>query len=117
MKSLLYSWPSIFLVLVITFFLAKGASGVMVKERQSAGRVETLESEAAKLEGREAELKNSIERLSTDEGIMEEIRQKFSVTKEGEYVAIIVDERARATSTDELKTWYQKLWSAIIKNQ
>ena len=114
-KQLLYSWPALALMVVLAFFLIKGAAEVMLKERESAARVGNLENEAMELEAREAELLAGIARLQTEEGIVEEIREKFSVTREGERVAVIVDERARATSTSGSGgSWYKNFWDAIM---
>ena len=113
-KRLLYSYPSLILLLIICFFLVKGAFGIMRIERESARKVEVLESEATELALREGHVKGEIERLKTDEGVIEEIKEKFSVTQEGEHVAIIVDERARAsvagTSTAE---WLKSFWQGF----
>ena len=115
MKELLYSWPVLVLAAVLVFFLIRGATVVMVKERESASLVANLESETKKLEAREAELRDGIAKLTTQEGIMEAIREKFSVARTGEYLAIIVDERVKATSSpDEKKPWYRKILDAIM---
>lgn len=80
-------------------------------ERESAGRARDLENEAAVLAVREGELEKKIERLKTPEGVVEEIKDKFSAVREGEYVAIIVDERVEATSTEEESgEWLKDLW-------
>lgn len=114
----MYSWPSLVFVAIIAFFLIKGAGNLMIKERQSAERVEVLEAEKSAIEAREAELKGRISRLQTEEGVMEEIREKFSVAREGEYMAIIVDDTSGSTTSDKtagerLKGWWQgfvNLW-------
>lgn len=114
MKQILYSWVSLGLLVVATFFLVKGAFGIMTIERESAARVEELESQAAALALREGELELEIERLKTPEGVIEAIKDKFSVTREGEYVAIIVDERSRASSSEtEDERWFQGLWQGV----
>ena len=114
-RRLLYSIPSICLLALISFFLAKGAIGIFLKERESAMVLQELEAKAMAGEERQRELENSIERLKTEEGLVEEIKNKFSVTREGEHVAIIVDEKNRATSTDvSKKAWYKRFWTAII---
>ena len=115
-KRLLYSIPSLCLLTILTFLLAKGALGVLGKERDSADRINLLEAKAAVLTGRQTELEEGIEKLKTEEGITEEIKQKFSVERAGEHVAIIVDEREKASSTGVLeeKSWWGKvksLWS------
>lgn len=99
---------------LIAFFLIKGAFGVMVKERESARRVDDLEAKFGELNTRETELNEDISRLGTERGVEEEIRDKFSVTREGEFVAIIVDERRKATNTEmttgeRIKSWWQSL--------
>lgn len=115
LKRVLYSYPSLALLTVLTFFIVKGAFGIVMIERDSAGRVGELEEQSAALNLREDKLEEEIARLQSEEGIVEAIKDKFSVTREGEYVAIIVDERTKATTTDELsQIWYERLWNAII---
>ena len=114
-KQALYSWPALVVFLIITLLLAKGAFGIMRIERQSASRVSKLEAEAEALTLRKGELEREIERLGTEEGIMEEIRDKFSATRGGEHVAIIVDERRVASSSDSWASdWYSKIADVII---
>ena len=115
MKRLLYSWPSLVVLLLIAFFLARGAWGVMRKERKSAETLSSLEENAQVLEAREEELLRNIARLETREGVIEEIRKKFNAVREGESVAVIVDRRASATATaSSSKVWYRQIWDAII---
>jgi type II secretory pathway component PulJ len=114
-KRVLYSIPSLIILLVITFLLARGALRVMDKEWESRERLEALGERATSLAIREQELKDDIARLQTEEGIKDEIKDRFSVTQEGEYVAIIVDERGISGSIDSLALpWYKRFWSAII---
>lgn len=114
-RRLIYSLPSLVFLILITFVLVKGAFGVLGKGRESSEITRNLEEKAAALALREMELREDITWLETEKGIREEIRDKFSVTEEGEFVAVIVDER-RATSSDELGhlPWYKRFWLAII---
>jgi cell division protein FtsB len=92
--------------------------GVLEKERESAELARALEEKAVALALREAELNRNIARLETEEGIREEIKERYSVTEEGEYVAVIVDEKRQATSTVPARLpWYQRLWDVIMKNK
>jgi cell division protein FtsB len=114
-KRMLYSFPSLIVLSIITFFLVKGAWGVMEKERKSKEIVKDLKGEVATLIQRERELKDDISRLETNEGVKEEIKKRFNVAQEGEYVAVIVDNQKVSTSTDHsLWSWYKKLWVAIM---
>ncbi|OHB09623.1 MAG: hypothetical protein A3H60_00735 [Candidatus Zambryskibacteria bacterium RIFCSPLOWO2_02_FULL_44_12b] len=115
MRRIMYSIPLLVILLIFTFFLARGAVRVMVKERESSKRASVLKEKAATLVVREQELQGNIVRLQTEEGVKSEIREKFSATEEGEYVAIILDDRKVSTSTDpSLWPWYKKLWVAIM---
>ena len=114
-RRVMYSIPSLIILLIFAFFLARGAIRVMEKERESSERARALEEKTATLILREQELEGDITRLETKEGVRSEIREKFGATEEGEYVAIIVDDRTVSTSTDSsLWPWYKKLWVAIM---
>ncbi|PIQ66511.1 MAG: hypothetical protein COV96_01070 [Candidatus Zambryskibacteria bacterium CG11_big_fil_rev_8_21_14_0_20_42_18] len=115
MRQRLYSLPSLIGLFIIAVLLAKGAVGVINKERESVLRSRELEEKATTLVQREEELKEGIARLETEEGIQEEIKERFSVIQEGEFVAVIVDDRRVTSSEDDSgKAWYKKLWSAIM---
>ncbi|MDO8590340.1 MAG: hypothetical protein Q7R69_03700 [bacterium] len=116
-RRVIYSIPSLVILSVIAFFLAKGAVGVINKERVSAAYSKNLAARAEDLVLREQELKGDIARLETEEGIKDEIRERFSVTEEGEYVAIIVNERGVSSSTDKSALpWYKRFWLVIMGN-
>ncbi len=70
-----------------------------------------MEQEIKELKDRQTELKDSQERLKTQEGIEYEIRKKFSVAREGEHVAIIVDSQSTSTESVETNTSWQKIKS------
>ena len=114
-KKLIYSWPSLLLLVILSALLLKGAIGIFSKEHQTRVLVKDLESKAENLYNREEFLNLEIEKLRTQEGIIEEIKRKFSVTRRGEYVAIIVNEKSAlpATGTTTLE-WLKKLWQGII---
>ena len=117
-RRIIYSVPSIVLLSLVAFLLANGAVKIADKELESSARVRDLEVKAAALVLRGQELKEDIARLETEEGIKEEIKDKFNVTQEGEYIAVIVDERRSATSTDASELpWYKRLWIGIIGDQ
>ena len=114
-RRVIYSIPSLIVLSAVSFFLAKGALGVMKKEWASSERSRDLEEKVAALALRELELKEEVLRLQTEEGIKSEIKEKFSVIQAGEHVAVIVDDRGASSSTDSSTLpWYKKLWLAII---
>ena len=60
MRQRLYSLPSLIGLFIIAVLLAKGAVGVINKERESALRSRELEEKATTLVQREEELKEGI---------------------------------------------------------
>jgi len=117
-RRIIYSIPSLVVLLVITFFLVKGALKVMDKGWESSKRSRDLEERAAALVLREQQLNQGIARLQTEEGVKDEIKGKFSVTQEGEHVAVIVDDGEVSSSTAGSKlVWYKRLWIAIIRGK
>jgi cell division protein FtsB len=111
-RKILYSKGVIFAMLAITLFMLHATWNLFKKERESAANVVQANKELDKLESRQQVLDTEIKRLSTDEGVEEEIRSKFSVSKEGEHLLVIVD---NATSTEQTlvqpKSWWEKLKS------
>lgn len=114
-RRIIYSFPSLIILSIIAFFFAKGAVKIIDKEWESSKRVKDLEGKAATLILREQELREGISRLQTEEGIKDEIKERFSVTEEGEHVAVIVDMKEISSSTDRSTlSWYKRFWIAII---
>ena len=118
-KGFLYSLPSLVVLLLVTFLMAKGAVGIMSKKHETAQKLETLEEENALLRERQATLATGIAKLETEAGVIEEIRAKFNAARSGEHLAVIVEEKARATTTvpsvvERLKmgwSWVKSLWT------
>ena len=111
----IYSIPSLILLLIITLVLAKGAIGVWSKNGKSAALVKELEGESLDQAEREQQLKEDIDYLETEEGIENEIRERFSVSRDGEEVAIIIDRKDKENEESQPEIpWYQRLWHAII---
>lgn len=113
-RNIIYSLPALVVLVLLTFFLARGAFRVMEKEFESKARAKDLAEKAIMLSLREQELKENLARLKTEEGIKDEIKERFSVTQEGEYVAVIVNDPGTSTSTDDsTRPWYKRFWYAI----
>src|SRR3989344_2475138 len=114
-RRIVYSIPSLIILSIIALILTKGALGVMNKERTSSELSKDLEEKAAALVLREQELREGVRRLETEEGIKDEIRERFSVTQAGEHVAVIIDDQGVSSSTDHsIRPWYKRLWFTII---
>ncbi len=117
-RRAMYSIPSLVILAFVTFFLVRGGWRVVEKEQESRASSNELASKTTALTLRQQELKADLARLKTEEGIKSEIRERFSVTEEGELMAIIVDDDGSSSTTDRsTMPWYKKVWSVIMGNQ
>lgn len=66
--------------------------GLVEKERETAKKKNIILANIENLHKRENILNKEIEKLKTEEGIEETIREKYQVVKEGEKMVVIVDE-------------------------
>lgn len=117
-RKRIYSRTSLVLLAVITVLLARGAYGMLQKERQSNERVERLQAELAEAEEKHAELSEDISYLETRAGVEREIRDRFSVSKEGEEMIVIVNkepEKSAEVKEDkgllgDIADWFKDLF-------
>ncbi len=109
-KKILYS-RAMFVVLIVLVALAGRATwGVYQKEKISQLNLDRLQAEITELKGREEYITSGIDRLGTDRGIEEEIRQKFKVVKDGEVMAILMDDEMAITASSTEKGF----WSTVV---
>src|SRR4051812_24741836 len=92
-KKRMYSTPALVALAIVVVFMARGSYQVVEKMNESKTHVRDLESQVNTLKSRKVELERNINKLQTAEGVDSEIKGKFSVSKEGEKVAVIVDAR------------------------
>ena len=90
----------ILLGLIIILILISRATWSLYQKNQIAlANLHSSTERINKLTERQVVLRNKIERLKTERGIEEEIRNNFSVAKVGEQVVNIVEEKPVATTT------------------
>lgn len=90
-REMLYSRPTVLVLLVILFLTARAAYNVYGKEAESRERAARAQTELQHLQQRKVEVAESIEELNTKEGMEREIRNSFRVAKPGEYLVVLVD--------------------------
>ena len=113
-RQRLYSMPALVILGLFTLLIAHGAYSVLKKKQDSAVYVQELQAKVEDLSNRQFEVKSDITRLQTEEGIDTEIKKKFSVSKAGEHVVVIVDPRTPTTHTEATSThWYTKFMSTL----
>ena len=108
-KRLLYSRLGVIVVFILILFFSKATFGVYKKQHNSAANALQAKGELRKLEERQAVLDREVMRLQTEEGVEEEIRSKYSVSKSGENLLIIVDEeKEKPMPVQEKQSWWSK---------
>lgn len=78
--------------------------GLIEKERETTKKKNMILSNIETLRARENSLSKDIEKLKTEEGVEETIRDKYQVVKEGEKMVIIVDEEKKEVPLVEKET-------------
>ncbi|MDQ3014243.1 MAG: septum formation initiator family protein [bacterium] len=113
-RRYLYSKGAVAILLVLVFFFGRASWGVYKKEQESGANAAQAQVSLKRLEDRQKILTDELNRLKTDEGIEEEIRSKFGVSKPGEQVVIIVeDKKATSTVPVPVPTWWEKVKGAF----
>jgi cell division protein FtsB len=108
-RRILYSKGMVILLIILFLYMMNATWNMFKKASESAANLATATNELNRLKSREDVLSTEIERLSTDPGIEAEIRNKFSVSKPGEKLLIIVDDKP--TTTPEVakpESWWTK---------
>ncbi|MCC2630698.1 MAG: protein of unknown function with transrane region [Candidatus Paceibacter sp.] len=111
-RKIVYSKAIVAGMIVMLAFMIHATWKVFQKEKESAANVVDASRQLEKLETRQELLDSEIARLSTDEGVEEEIRSKFSVMKPGEHLIVIVDKKGSTT----VEVQPQESWWGKFKN-
>lgn len=114
-RSKIYSKFTLVSLLILFILLARGVYSLYLKNNESLDMRRDAELRLKSILSRKDTIGKEIEKLSSDEGVENEIREKFNVVKPGEKVVIIVPEEV-ATSTEEEKGFFKSLWHKISDN-
>ncbi len=110
-RKILYSPVVLIILTIILFILVRGSWNVRKKAELSKQNLERDQAGLQKLIERENNLTLSLNFLKTDKGVESEIRSKFRAVKDGEKLAVIVDEQSTSTESvepiEEHGFWYK----------
>lgn len=116
LKRLVASPVALVVAAVLLAVLAKAGWNLYEKAQVSSGRLEQAQAELAKLRDREAKLSDTVGYLSTERGLENEIRSKYHAIREGESVAVIVDDSKTAAVVNASMTqatssvgWFRRM--------
>ena len=94
LHKLLYSKPSIALLLLILCISAGATWGIYDKYSETKKNTEIANLKLQELSKQENELQAEITHLASSQGVEDEIRGKFGFSKNGEGVIVLVDEQS-----------------------
>jgi hypothetical protein len=97
-KKVIASPFALVAVLILSGLLAKGTWSMHQKSLATKERLAEAEAGLIRLQSRQADLSSKVTYLSTDAGIEAEVRTKYRGLKEGESVAVIVDDSKQTAS-------------------
>ncbi len=101
----MYSFWSVLLIFFVFLFFLKGVWNIYQKEKESAILDTESKQKLSALADEQSQLDSQIQRLNTNQGVEEELRQKFGVVKPGEEL-IVVEPEYSLTSTTTENSWY-----------
>jgi cell division protein FtsB len=92
-KKIISSPLTLFILLITFIVLTKAALSIHEKALLSETKLEIAKTELADLKAHQQNLANKISYLSTDQGVEAELRTKYRAVKDGESVAVILDDQ------------------------
>ena len=107
-KRFFYSKVTLIFLIILIFLLLKMVWSVYEKQALTKDNLAKTAASFEGLQAREKMLSSSIDKLKTDSGIEQEIREKYGLVKPGEEVIMIVDGEDSTNSepvSSEISFW------------
>jgi len=95
LRKILYSKVTLVVLFIILLLVVRGAWGIHQKAEIAISERDIAARDLAEKQSRVSELNTSLMQLKSENGIEEEIRQKYDVARPGEEVVKIVDDSAK----------------------
>src|SRR5258706_2777770 len=101
-------------------YISYSSYGLFGKFKEARKKRAIAEAALIETEARKAQVQADLDKLSTDRGREEVIREKFNVVKEGEGVVVIPgaindNETSTLVQAQPKEGFFQKLWVKIFK--
>ncbi len=119
-RKLLHSPVAITLMFLALLYISYSSYGLFGKFKEARKKRAIAEAALIETEARKAQVQADLDKLSTDRGREEVIREKFNVVKEGEGVVVIPgdindNETSTLVQAQPKEGFFQKLWVKIFK--
>lgn len=110
-KKVIYSKITLVILAILLLVVVRGVWGVYNDAKITEENEFIAQQELQELEERKQRIGAEIEELNSASGVEKEIRNKFSVVKEGEEMIMILDEKNPNHGSDLEK---DSFWSKIV---
>lgn len=114
-KNIWHSPIILFVMIVIILIFAYNMIDILEKVRETSKKKSFVNQQVNQLKEREEILNKNIEKLNTEQGIEEEIREKYQLVKKGEKMVVIIDSENNIENK-YIKDTEKKTFSNFIKN-
>jgi len=114
-NKVIYSRPFLLVFFMITAFFVYTVMSIVPKVIETRKNKNIVKAEFENLINQEGKLKSETERIQSEEGIEENLREKFRVAKEGEGLIIIVDEEGKEGVKYEEKKSFLHFFKNLFK--
>jgi ABC-type lipoprotein release transport system permease subunit len=113
-QRVIYSIPFLLFLSVMVVIVMLAAWNMYQTNYGTKQRIERLRTEHQELQQREKIISSAAMNVSTERGLEAEIREKFSVAKEGERVIVLIDDDEVPVSVEEKeRKWWRNVLSYI----
>ncbi|MEI6528675.1 MAG: septum formation initiator family protein [bacterium] len=110
-RKMMYSKPALIVLFIAIVFLLKEVYDIYQKQQISRQNYDRVATSVESLKSREKMLTSELDRLSTNQGVEAEIREKFNVVKPGEEIIMVINSsssEADQTAGNSEQNWWQK---------
>lgn len=99
-RKILQSKPVLFILGVLIVFFSWNVFSFWNKMRETNKNTELIENKVAELKQKKEKLSKEIQNLNTTEGKERVFRENFGLTKQGEEVIVVVEDKDKPKSTE-----------------
>ena len=114
MRNFVFSWPIVGLLVVFNVVVGARLVGIYKESREAKKQEVAMLEQLKELQDKKAQLEAEVKRLSTEQGIEEELRKRFGVVKAGEEMLVIVDDNAGAGSGNAASGASRGFWGSVV---
>jgi len=116
LRYIVHSWPVLILLGILLTLFAFGVFRFMVKMKETSKNRKIAELKVSELQKAKEERSYDIDNLKTEQGLEENIREKFGLVKEGEDLIIVIDSKENTNLDSETKqNWFISLFNKLFK--